>query len=264
MRFENLNSSRFSQILTEINSSDLKSHIHIMLQPGVWQGSVAGECGRGAWQGSVAGERGRGAWQGSVAGERGRGAWQGSVAGERGRGAWQGSVAGERGRGAWQGSVAGERGRGAWQGSVAGERGRGAWQGSVAGERGRGAWQGSVAGERGRVVWGTHVEIIAASTYFQVPIYFFRTPSSMLKWEVFKPLGPSCEFSYQEYPEVDTAAEDMTCHYDSITLKSDEVSLVRPTLQYSYTDCRNYIILFCCCCVCFLLHFVLSYVVCML
>ena len=71
-------------------------------------------------------------------------------------------------------------------------------------------------------------------------------------------------------------AEDMTfldhfellfkddSHYDSITLKSGEVSLVRPTLQYSYTDCRNYIILFCCCCVCFLLHFVLSYVVCML
>ena len=125
-------------------------------------------------------------------------------------------------------------------------------------------------------VWDTHVEIIAASTYFQVLIYFLRTPSSMLKWEVFKPLGPSCEFSYQEYPEVDTAAEDMTfldhfellfkddSHYDSITLKSGEVSLVRPTLQYSYTDCRNYIILFCCCCVCFLLHFVLSYVVCML
>ena len=76
----------------------------------------------------------------------------------------------------------------------------------------------------------------------------------MLKWEVFKPLGPSCEFSYQEYPEVDTAAEDMTFldhfellfkddrHYDSITLKSGEVSLVRPTLQYSYTDCRNFII----------------------
>ena len=157
MRFENLNSSRFSQILTEINSSDLKSHIHIMLQPRVW---------------------------------------------------------------------------------------------------------------------GT-VEIIVASTYFQVLIYFFRTPSSMLKWEVFNPLGPSCEFSYQEYPEVDTAAEDMTfldhfellfkddSHYDSITLKSGEVSLVRPTLQYSYTDCRNYIILFCCC-VCFFLHFVLSYVVCML
>ena len=36
VRFENLNSSRFSQILTETNSSDLKSHIHNMLQPGVW------------------------------------------------------------------------------------------------------------------------------------------------------------------------------------------------------------------------------------
>ena len=28
VRFENLNSSMFSQILTKINSSDLKSHIH--------------------------------------------------------------------------------------------------------------------------------------------------------------------------------------------------------------------------------------------
>ena len=33
----------------------------------------------------------------------------------------------------------------------------------------------------------THVEIIVASTYFQVPIYFLQTPSSMLKWEVFNP-----------------------------------------------------------------------------
>lgn len=102
--------------------------------------------------------------------------------------------------------------------------------------------------------WGTHVEIIAASTYFQVPVYFLRTPSTTYNWEVFNPLRPSCNFSYQAYPEVDTTAEDITvpdhfellfscnCHYDSITLKSGGVSMVRPTQNKSYTDCRDTVI----------------------
>ena len=90
---------------------------------------------------------------------------------------------------------------GVWQGSVAGECGRGVWQGSVAGECGRGVWQGSVAGECGRGVWGTHVEIIAASTYFQVPIYFLRTPSSIKGvCRIFK-RGVTCVTRLKPHPE---------------------------------------------------------------
>ena len=41
--------------------------------------------------------------------------------------------------------------------------------------------------------WGTHVEIMAATTYFQVPFYFCcqnTMYNSIYKWDVVKPLCP--------------------------------------------------------------------------
>lgn len=102
--------------------------------------------------------------------------------------------------------------------------------------------------------WGTHVELHAAATYFQIPIYFVRTPSSDYKWEVIKPIGPATNFKYQLCPEIDTSEEDITvpdhfellyrcdCHYDSITMISGGVSTVKPTLKSSYLDCTDTVI----------------------
>ena len=39
--------------------------------------------------------------------------------------------------------------------------------------------------------WGTHVEIMAAATYFQVPVYFcYKNTMGIYKWDVVKPLCP--------------------------------------------------------------------------
>ena len=98
---------------------------------------------------------------------------------------------------------------------------------------------------------GTHIELHAAATYFQIQIYFIRTPSSDYKWEVINPIGPPNEFRYQLCPEIDNSVEAITipdsdhfellyrseCHYDSITMISGGVSTVKPTLQGSYLDC---------------------------
>ena len=47
-------------------------------------------------------------------------------------------------------------------------------------------------------------------SYFQIPIYFIRTPSSDYKWEVINPIGPPNEFRYQPCPEIDTSVEAIT------------------------------------------------------
>ena len=102
--------------------------------------------------------------------------------------------------------------------------------------------------------WGTHIELHAAATYFQIPIYFIRTPSSDYKREVINPIGPPNEFRYQLCSEIDTSEEAITipdhfellyrseCHYDGITMISGGVSTVKPTLQGSYLDCTDIVI----------------------
>ena len=99
--------------------------------------------------------------------------------------------------------------------------------------------------------WGTHVELHAAATYFQIPIFFIRTPSSDYKWEVINPLGSPSSFRYQLCPEIDTSEEDITvpdhfellyrcdCDYDSITMISGGVCTVKPTLKGFYIDCTD-------------------------
>lgn len=102
--------------------------------------------------------------------------------------------------------------------------------------------------------WGTHVEIFATSTYFQIPVYYLKSPSCKYKWEVFKPLGSVSNFKYQLCPEVDTSAEDITVpdhfelslssgnHYDSIVSILGGVCMSRPTLTDSYDDCRDLVL----------------------
>ena len=36
--------------------------------------------------------------------------------------------------------------------------------------------------------WGTHVELFAAATYFNIPVYTFVADPKNLRWEVYKPL----------------------------------------------------------------------------
>lgn len=36
--------------------------------------------------------------------------------------------------------------------------------------------------------WGTHIELFAAATYFNIPVYTFIVDPTNLRWEVFKPL----------------------------------------------------------------------------
>ena len=95
--------------------------------------------------------------------------------------------------------------------------------------------------------WGTHVELLAAATYFQIPVYFLKSPSSRFKWEVLHPLGSASSFRwYQLCPEVDSYAEDISvpdhfevllsseCHYDSIICFSGGVCTTRPNITYSH------------------------------
>ena len=102
--------------------------------------------------------------------------------------------------------------------------------------------------------WGTHVELHAAATYFQIPVFFIRTPCNNYKWEVINPLGPASDFKYQLCPEVDITEADVNvpdhfellytsdCHYDSITMVTGSVCPVKPTLQGSYCDCTDTLI----------------------
>lgn len=100
--------------------------------------------------------------------------------------------------------------------------------------------------------WGTHVELLAASTYFQIPMYILKTSSKEHKWEVLGPLGPASRFRYQECPEVDTADINLPdhfellhsydCHYDSIVSTSGSPSTIRPTIIETHVDCTDMII----------------------
>lgn len=97
-------------------------------------------------------------------------------------------------------------------------------------------------------VWGTHVEILAAATYFQIPVYILRAPSpSNYKWEVINPLGHHHNFRYQLCPEIDIEADDFhrpdhieilhssNSHYDSIVSSSGS-SCSRPTIEETHID----------------------------
>lgn len=102
-------------------------------------------------------------------------------------------------------------------------------------------------------VWGTHVELFAAATYFQIPVYILKVSSEQHKWEVLRPLGPHQDFRYQLCPEIDIEAEDFNrpdhlellhsfnCHYDSIITSSGRPT-TRPTIEKTHIDCTHLVL----------------------
>ena len=99
--------------------------------------------------------------------------------------------------------------------------------------------------------WGTHIELLAAATFFQVPVYILKlSQNQQLKWEVYNPLGPQDNFRYQLCPVIDVGAEDFNrpdhfellhsfgCHYDSITSFTESPTR-RPTIEETHIDCTH-------------------------
>ena len=103
-------------------------------------------------------------------------------------------------------------------------------------------------------IWGTHVELFAAATYFQIPMYILKASSKECKWEVFRPLGPHQNFQYQLCPEIDIEAEDfhrpdhfellhsLNCHYDSIISSSGAACIRQPTIEEIHIDCTHLVL----------------------
>ena len=97
-------------------------------------------------------------------------------------------------------------------------------------------------------IWGSNVELLAAVTYFQIPIYILKENHCV--WEVLKPLGSPQNFKYQLLPEIDIEAEDFrlphhiellhsnNCHYDSLISTAGCTSSSPPNIpeiHYDYT-----------------------------
>ena len=82
-------------------------------------------------------------------------------------------------------------------------------------------------------VWGTHVELIAAATLFQLPIYFCtHSATNTFSWNVAKPLAhENISFPViinEEFQQIDRTINHIevyyhdNCHYDTIvTIDSD-------------------------------------------
>ena len=90
--------------------------------------------------------------------------------------------------------------------------------------------------------WGTHVELFATATYYQLQVYTYVVDDANLRWEVFKPLSdpkslcypvtadgesftPSSHFELLYYPN---------SHYDSIVdYTTEKPSTTQPQLKSS-------------------------------
>ncbi len=98
-------------------------------------------------------------------------------------------------------------------------------------------------------IWGTHVELLAAATYFQISIYIVK--GNQCAWEVLHPLRPTSNLKYQLCPEIDTEAEDFhlphhvellhtnDCHYDSLISISGQLSETLPRIPETHIDCTH-------------------------
>ena len=99
-------------------------------------------------------------------------------------------------------------------------------------------------------VWGTHVELVAAATYFQIPVYILK--NNRCSWEVLFPLGPQRKFKYQLCPEIDVEADNFhrphhiellhsdNCHYDSLISNSGGPSTSPPKIPETHIDCTHF------------------------
>ncbi len=62
--------------------------------------------------------------------------------------------------------------------------------------------------------WATHVEVIAAATYFQVPVYFL-TQADVLKWKVVRPLSGCRTFGFLFLQEL-SAVQTVITHFELV------------------------------------------------
>ena len=90
--------------------------------------------------------------------------------------------------------------------------------------------------------WGTHVELFAMATYYQVPVYTYVVDDANLRWEVFKPLSNAKNLHYP----ITVDGESFTpyshlellyypnSHYDSIVdYTTEKASTTEPQLHPS-------------------------------
>ena len=90
-------------------------------------------------------------------------------------------------------------------------------------------------------VWGTHLEVKAAATLYQIPIYFCTQPTQNgpFSWSVVQPISPE-KISFpmivdEEFNEKDNITHiemyHHHCHYDVIaSIESDKICEVLPQL----------------------------------
>lgn len=98
--------------------------------------------------------------------------------------------------------------------------------------------------------WGTHVEIMAASTYFQIPVYFCtKNANGKYAWNIVKPLCPHRQLKFPDLSGTDLPVEKFNpthfellyhlSHYDCVvSVESDAISSNFPILniECSYVD----------------------------
>ena len=76
-------------------------------------------------------------------------------------------------------------------------------------------------------VWGTHIELFATATFFQVPVYTYKVDDSLdtPKWEIFRPLLEAKSLRFPVTVDHDLCSQTPShiellyysdCHYDSI------------------------------------------------
>ncbi len=62
--------------------------------------------------------------------------------------------------------------------------------------------------------WATHVEVMAAATYFQVPVYFL-TQADVLKWKVVRALSGCSDFRFP-HPAGTPAVQTVITHFELV------------------------------------------------
>ena len=98
--------------------------------------------------------------------------------------------------------------------------------------------------------WATQVEVVAAASVFQVPVYYCtKDKDSGYKWNVVKPFfSNQCSLKLPVFPQPDDSITPLrpshfelfyydNCHYDAIvSITTGKVSTTPPTLSTSHSD----------------------------
>ena len=61
-------------------------------------------------------------------------------------------------------------------------------------------------------IWATQIEVVAAATIFEIPIYFISTSTTGHKWNVIHPLNNSL-LRYPCFPDIDGVALLKPSHF---------------------------------------------------